>query len=112
MNYPSPTLPALTNPVRIASLASVLNRLYCALRNFHCKLIEFTALPLNSVPSLLANIDSFDDGMATEDGADKTKGLFARFTTTTTTTSTTGKPFLTLVLGINSKGETTAMITQ
>ncbi|KAJ6640654.1 hypothetical protein Bhyg_05585, partial [Pseudolycoriella hygida] len=50
-----------------------------------------------SVQSLLENIESFDDG--TEEGVDKTKGFFARFTSTT---STTGRPFLTLVLGLNT----------
>lgn len=62
-------------------------------------LIKFTALFSNSVQSLLTNIESFDDGTATEVGADKTKLLFARFTTTTTSTA---KPFLTLILGLNT----------
>jgi len=39
--------------------------------------------------------------MGTDEGADKTKGFFARFTTLGTTTSSTVRPFLTLILGLN-----------
>lgn len=66
------------------------NRIYCII--------------FNSFQSLLTNIESVEADMAPQEGADKTKGFFARFTTTTTTTTTssTSKPFLTLVLNLDT----------
>ncbi|XP_037035174.1 uncharacterized protein LOC119073672 isoform X2 [Bradysia coprophila] len=72
--------------------------------------IEDVALPKDiavediideSVQSLLTNIESIEDDIATQEGADKAKGFFARFTSTTTTTSTS-RPFLTLNLSLNT----------